>query len=185
MSQSLVENVVLLVITASLTGLLVPFIKNVMDNRFFERQKRYEADLARQGNVIEAQAAFLDDLSEQLWRFRYLAMAVSYYQPEEQPDRYQDAIEEYDKEAWDIFNHVRASISKARRLISENAHQRLVAFYKEELVQFDRQIKRVIESNQGHQLLNQLIFTKWTDRIDEIIHFLSRELELTSSRGQN
>ena len=61
-----VQNVVLLLLTALLTGLLVPYVLNIADDRKSPRQKEREAALARQAKIIDAQSAFLDDPSRQL-----------------------------------------------------------------------------------------------------------------------
>ena len=185
------QQVILLILTAVLSTFLIPLIFRWIDqpreerqkNREHQRnleQKRFEADLARQSKIIDAQAALLDDISQQLWRFRYLAMAVSYYNPDENPERYQEAVKTYDLEAWDIFNHVRATISRSRRLVSENAYQKLVEFYEKKMVLFDQRVKQVVQTNEGHHALNRYIFREFTPDIDKIVYFLSEELQLTS-----
>jgi hypothetical protein len=191
------QQVILLVLTAALSTFLIPLIFRWIDRPREERQrerehqrnleqKRFEADLARQSKIIDAQAAFLDDISQQLRRFRYLAMAVSYYYPDENPERYQEAVKSYDREAWDIFNHVRESISKSRRLVSENVYQKLVEFYEKKMVPFDqKKVRQVIQTSKGHHELNQHIFHEFTPDIDDIIYFLSEELQLTSKQKSN
>lgn len=191
------QQVILLILTAVLSTFLIPLIFRWIDQPREERQKnrehhrhleqkRFEADLARQSKIIDAQVAFLDDISQQLWRFRYLAMALSYYYPDENPERYQEAVKTYDLESWDIFNHVRESVSKSRRLVSENAYQKLVEFYEKKMVPFDREkVKQVIRTNKGHHELNQYIFHEFTPDIDNIIYFLSEELQLTSKQKSN
>src|SRR5262245_19387402 len=83
-SLKFTEQIIILVLTAALSTFLIPLIFRWIDRPREERQKereqqrnleqkRVEADLARQSKIIDAQAAFLDDISQQLWRFRYLA----------------------------------------------------------------------------------------------------------------
>ena len=142
---------------------------------------RFEAKLARQAKVIDAQDAFLDDISQQFWRFRYLAMTVSYYRPDDKSGRYQEILKTYDQECWTVFNKMRESISRSRRLVSEKAYNDLVRFYEDEVVPFDReQVRQVISTGEGHDALNQHIFRVFSPRIDAVIYDLSREVQLTS-----
>jgi len=78
-SQSFIQSFLVLLATALLTGLLVPFVKANMDERKLRQQKLFEADLARQGKVIEAQVELLENMAQMLWDFKLLALEVSYY----------------------------------------------------------------------------------------------------------
>jgi|GEM_PF-7075659 len=62
MNQSFIQNIVLILVTAALTGLLVPFIKAKVDNEYAQRQKSFEADLDHQKKLRDYQAKLLDDL---------------------------------------------------------------------------------------------------------------------------
>jgi hypothetical protein len=196
-TQQLIVGVLTVVLTAALSTFLIPYIFRRIDQHREDKQKelehernleqtRVEADLARQSKIIDAQAAFLDDISQQLWRFRYLAMAVSYYFADVYPERYQEAVKSYDQESWNIFQDVRASISKSRRLVSENAYQKLVEFYENKMAPFDqKKVRQVVQSNEGHHELNQYIYHEFTSDIDNIIYFLSEQLQLTSKLKSN
>jgi hypothetical protein len=59
---SLRDNLILLVVTASLTGVLVPMLKSILDNMKERRQKK----VARQREVLESQAKLLERLAELL-----------------------------------------------------------------------------------------------------------------------
>ncbi len=63
-SKSVLEKVVLLVITAGLTGILIPSITALIEHRANTEQKRLEAELARQHEVIAAQVKFLQTISD-------------------------------------------------------------------------------------------------------------------------
>jgi hypothetical protein len=73
------QNIALLGITALLTGLGVPYVLRVVDDRKTSQQKEREGELARQAKLIDTQAKFLDDLAGLLWRWRYMSMQVAYY----------------------------------------------------------------------------------------------------------
>jgi hypothetical protein len=76
-SQDFLEKIVILLLTALLTGLLAPYVLKRIDDAKSVQQKILDADLARQAKVIEAQSKFLDDLTETLWSWRYLSMKVA------------------------------------------------------------------------------------------------------------
>lgn len=61
LSQDFIEKALLLLITAALTGFLIPYILKIIDER-----------RARQAKIIEAQSMFLDEISRLLWKWRYM-----------------------------------------------------------------------------------------------------------------
>lgn len=61
MNQSFIQNILLLLLAATLTGFLVPFIKAKIDNKDSQRQKIFEADLDQQKKLRDYQARLLDD----------------------------------------------------------------------------------------------------------------------------
>src|SRR5690348_5015161 len=85
-SQDFFEKYTLLLSTAGLTGLLVPYILKVIDNRKQREQKQYEAELTRQSKIIDAQVQLMERLSDALWEYQLLAITVTYYQS--YPDLY-------------------------------------------------------------------------------------------------
>jgi hypothetical protein len=72
---SLADNLILLVVTAGLTGVLVPALKGILDYMKEQRQRK----IARQREVLESQAKLLERLAELLWRYWKLALEVAYY----------------------------------------------------------------------------------------------------------
>jgi uncharacterized membrane-anchored protein YhcB (DUF1043 family) len=57
----LAHPLVILAVTARLTGLLVPLVKATMDDRKLRNQKRFDAELSRQAKVIDSQAELLSE----------------------------------------------------------------------------------------------------------------------------
>ncbi len=117
-----------------------------IDDRKLREQKKFEADLARQGKIIEAQSKLLDDLSGLLWKWRYLAKKVVYYGAYEDMERYDMAKKDYDESVWDILNQFRAEISRSRRLVSERAYKRLDSLYKYVVHDIDPKVSDIIRS---------------------------------------
>jgi hypothetical protein len=111
------QNVALVAITAGLTGLLVPTVKAIMDQRHFKEQKRYEAELARQSSIIAAQVALLEK-----------------------------AVEDYEDKSGSRFGHMQAEFSKARRLVSADRYDELQALYST-FLELDVSLLRLQQSN--------------------------------------
>jgi RNAse (barnase) inhibitor barstar len=90
-SDSFYRALPLLAATALLTGFLVPVIKSQLDDRKLRQQKVFESELARQSKVIESQAKLLDDLSDLLWGFLLLSLAVTFYATHESKEKFKKA----------------------------------------------------------------------------------------------
>src|SRR5262245_14161307 len=138
-SQDFLEKVVILLVTALLTGLLAPYVLKRVDEAKSVQQKILDADLARQAKVIEAQSKFLDDITETLWNWRYLSMKVAYYGMGDEGPSYTAARKDYELHIWDVLSRLRNQINKSRRLASENAYKTLVSLY-DQIVEIDAQL---------------------------------------------
>jgi hypothetical protein len=66
LTEGFLEKIAILLLTALLTGFLVPYVLKRVDEAKSVQQKIFEADLARQAKIIEAQSKFLDDITETL-----------------------------------------------------------------------------------------------------------------------
>jgi hypothetical protein len=186
--ETFLEKVLLVLVTAGVTGVLVPLVKWVMDFTKYRSRKRFEADLSRQRELLRAQSQLLDGISEQLWKFRYLAMAVSLYgmdrTNEKSKTKYRKAVQKYDARTWGILNEVRIDVSKSRRLISEDAYRQLRTFYEWLTKELEPRVRKVIGEDTGHGELNGYIYNEASDRIDELLRLLGRELHLASNSAK-
>ena len=117
--QAFLEKIILLVLTALISGYGIPYVLKRVEERRLREQKKFEADLVRQGKIIEAQSKLLDDLSQLLWKWRYLAKKVAYYSAQGNAEHFDLAKKQYEESVWDILNEFRAEISRSRRLVSE------------------------------------------------------------------
>src|SRR5947209_511654 len=140
-NQDFLEKVVILLLTALLTGLLAPYVLKRVDEARGVQQKIFEADLARQAKVIEAQSKFLDEITETLWSWRYLSMKVAYYGMGDQGPLYAAARKDYELQIWDVLSKLRSQINKSRRLASEEAYKTLVSLY-DRIVEIDAQLSQ-------------------------------------------
>ncbi|MBW4422447.1 MAG: hypothetical protein KME13_25095 [Myxacorys californica WJT36-NPBG1] len=147
-SQDFLEKVLLLILTAGVTGFLIPYVLKIVDERKVQKQKEiddrrlreqklYEAALLRQNKIIDAQVQLLDNLANLIWEYQLLAIEVSYFDPIEQCPLYSAAVTEYDKRTGAIFAKIRAEISKALHLTSTDTYQELRRLYYEELIPLD------------------------------------------------
>lgn len=127
--MSLAENLVLLAVTAVLTGFLVPFIKGIIDQRKLLEQKHFEADLARQNKVIESQGALLDRLTDLLWGQILRTVEVQYRAFHGELQAFEEAWKRYDEASWSFFLNTRAEVSKARQLASDQVCDVLLRLY--------------------------------------------------------
>jgi hypothetical protein len=138
----------LILVTAGITGILVPVINGCMDVMRNRRQKR----LALQNNLLEAQAQLLDKLASLLWSYWKLALQVAYYGkgPVEDQQKYLDAKEKYDSDqAWEVGRDIHIEISKARRLIPSRAvYGRLDAMRGLVVDDLDILVTRISDSSQ-------------------------------------
>src|SRR5262245_60219459 len=185
-SQDFLEKVVILLVTALLTGLLAPYVLKRVDEAKSVQQKILDADLARQTKVIEAQSKFLDEITETLWNWRYLSMKVAYYGVGDQGPSHADARKVYDLQIWDVLNRLRNQINKSRRLASEEAYKMLVSLY-DRIVEIDAQLTQAASESpspkQSEELseLNTLIRWEMTEKLDEVVDLLAKELRLKKS----
>jgi hypothetical protein len=185
LTQDFIEKVVILLLTALLTGLLAPYVLKRVDEAKSIQQKIFEADLARQAKVIDAQSKFLDDITETLWNWRYLSMKVAYYGMGDQRPLYVAARKDYELQIWDVLSRLRSQINKSRRLASEKAYKMLVSLY-DRIVEIDAQLTQVASElpneKQSEELskLNTLIRWEMTDKLDEVVDLLAKELRLKS-----
>ena len=175
-SQTFIEAVLVLLVTALLTGLLVPILKAKMDEM-----------KGRQTKILESQAKLLDDLTDVLWEFRKLAAEVAYYRKEGRQDGYQKALASYDQMGWGVLARYLSLVSKSRR-IAPAIHPELLDLY-EELTSIDGKLEGLAHSEQGRALDSSLderwgdlfgeLYRDFTNRIEGILGRLADELRLT------
>lgn len=173
MSQDFIEKIILLLLTATLTGFLVPYILKKID------EKR-----ARLAKIIEAQAKFLEEIAQRLWEWRYMSIKVVYYASQNNKKVYYNFRKEYDEKIWNVLYQIRKEISISRRLVSESEFQKLLTFYVF-MVELDKQISHFpLTENLDAGLiksavkLNAQIYADVTTRIDKVLDLLASELKL-------
>lgn len=179
-----IQSVIVLLITALLSGFLIPYILKMVDDSKSQRQKITEAELQRQEKIIEAQSKLLDDITRLLWQWRYLSIKLTYYGGQNQGDNYAQARQQYDVTVWDILNALRTEISRARRLVSEAAYRQLLQLYTD-IVQLDRDLCTLesltgVEQRMAAVEFNQRIYGTLSAQIDDVLRDLAVATKLIS-----
>jgi hypothetical protein len=175
-------NVILLFVAALVTGFALPLILKQVEERKARAQKRFEADLARQSRVIDAQVQLLENLSQLLWGFQLLAIEVSYYYAAKQDGLYERALHKYDENAGDLLGKIRAEVSKSLRLTSVPTYEALKDLYYRGLLDLDMRLRQLIE---GHDhdwsKFNHYAVYEFSDRVDNVLNNLAEELRLNGA----
>jgi hypothetical protein len=183
-SESFVQQVTLLVLGALITGFGVPYVLRLIDARKMREQKKLEAELARQAKLLDAQSALLDEITRLVWAWRYLSKQVVYYGSRGDNDRYMAAKAKYEDGVWGLLDGLRTQISKARRLVSEAAFERLNDLYGYVVHDVDLKVSdlagRAELDRAACSVLAQRFSAEVSGRLDDAIFELACELRLTS-----
>ena len=185
LSQSFIEKIVIVVLTALLARLIVPYVLKLVDEAKHKRQKTFEADLARQGKIIEAQSELIDDITKTLWEWRYLSIKVAYYGVEHQKSLYTAARKDYEARIWDVLSALRFQITKSRRLVSEGSYNTLVALY-DRIVEIDAHGTPTADPEQKMEEfreLNKLLRWEMTEKLDEVVDMLAKDVRLKREKS--
>ena len=157
------------------------------ESRLSARQSRTPLDPAK---TIEVQTEFFDRLTGALWKWRYMAMQVTFYGRQEDRDKFAAVAHSYDEGTWSVFPEMRLEISRAQRYLSHDTSLQLRALYAF-IVEFDKQLSGLIlrpepdpglHPRQGDlfSLLNEYIYAQVTKRIEDAIASVAAELRLGS-----
>jgi len=117
---SFLEKVLLLLITALISGLLVPFTAN-----------NIQSVKAKNELILQSQSKLLEDVAYNLMSYETLALDVSWYRSSSKiadDAMYQKAYERYSERMADLLVHSRINIIKAKNLASEVISKKLNDF---------------------------------------------------------
>jgi hypothetical protein len=188
-SQDFIENAVILLMTASLTGVLVPLLFRLIDERKNREQKIFEAELLRQGKIIDSQVKLLEDLSSLLWEYQLLLIEVPYYRQFPERDLFSTAMKTYEENSGKLLSKIRAKISKVLRLTPYPIYEELKDLYYKQLLSLDLKVSQLAASNVKNQdmtrewrELNQYVVYELSEIVDQIIDKLANELKLKANK---
>lgn len=183
--QGFLENI----LTLAFTAILILYIFKTIEDRKLREQKKFDAEIIRQGKIIEAQVQFLDNMTQLLWEYQLLAIEVSYYNPEFQKDLYAKAVEQYRQKSASFFYKIRAEMSKALRLTSDKtfkSSKRYITY--EHLVSLDMVLNNLIENQETSEMpiegwleFNQHAVFNLSELVDNALNNVAKELQLKGS----
>lgn len=183
-SEAFLQQVALLLLGALVTGFGVPLVLRLVDARKQREQKALDAALARQGKLLDAQSVLLDDVTRTVWAWRFLAKQVVYYGSRADKDRYDAAKAKYEDGVWTLLDGFRTQISRARRLVSEQAFKDLNALYDYVVHDVDLRVADVAGKAdidcRGCTELAHRFSAEVSTRLDDALLDLASELRLTA-----
>jgi hypothetical protein len=182
--EKLLLAVIPILVTAVLAGLIVPLVLRIVEARKAVSMKRFEAELARQAKVIEAQAALLDNITEAMWTWRYQLMRVTYAGAQQSDEALNVAWRAYDEKMWDSLHAIRVQVTRARRLVSEKAYDSLQDQYRR-IIEVDRRLGAAMKlapevRRRDLEELNLEVFEQVSEDIDASLHMVAEEVRLIS-----
>lgn len=185
-SASFLEKFVLLLITAGLTGLLVPEIAGRLEQRRFREQKTFEADLQRQRDVLTDQTQLLRNLSRLAWDLQLMNINVSFYKSSGNESGYHLAAQKYQERSAELLGQIRAELSTARRLVSPEMQEKLSKLYYDTLLPIDANLERLIQKGANAtpddwKQQHHLSLGDAQVQIDNALTELAAELKLTAT----
>jgi hypothetical protein len=174
------EKIAVLICTAVLTGLLVPWVKYHMDRTLFEQQTLFEVNLARQSELIQARAQFLKELVDPLWQYQLLALQVSF--DAEDADKLAASLERYDAGSWEHLKRIRALIGGSRWFTNAETQRRLTEFVDQWLlVDVDRELMLLARHGKDANWseFNQRLYVESRERTDALLVALADDFGLS------
>jgi hypothetical protein len=128
MPSSRKRDLVIVLVTCVLTGIVSPLVVNSFQNFALRQQREHEAIVARQASVIQAQERLLDTLSQQILEFEFLALKISFYKQQNAKKQFETAVNKYDEESWNYFQAITAEVYKSGRLVDARQYPSLEKF---------------------------------------------------------
>ena len=200
--QAFLQNLALLLVTALVIPLMIRYVDAKRHARQLvaqaerdQEQKRFEAELSRQGKVIDAQSALVDRLADLLWEYQLLLVSVPWFQQfPHLRSEYEKSVTEYHERAGILFGTIRAEISKARRLTTPSMFEELRKLYYDRLLELDGRLARLIaigpevatdDGSEGWQEFRRTTGSEFHHVIDETIQHLAASLDLTQKVVDN
>ena len=188
-SSSFIDSVILILITAIISGLLIPIIKSNMDQRKYREQKKFEQELYRQGKRIEAQAKLLEDLNDLLWEFQLLSLEPASFRLQGDQENGEDSSKKYREEALGLLNKIRSQVGKARSLASPEIYQKLLGIYQGLANRLDPWLQRLEEnqnaSKDDWREYEDYVSKEVVQQIEDTVNLLAWDLGLARPPVEN
>jgi hypothetical protein len=171
-SESFVQKVVLLLLTAILTATIAPLIVHYINfgaeqrqkdlettraREYEERQKAIEAMRGKQEAILKAQSKLLDDVAEVLFTYETLALDVSWFGTKraKNAELQKKAFERYNERIVDLLSRWRALASKAQTLTSPAVSESIRSFLNRVFEEQDGPLNRLYRHNASDEEWDQ------------------------------
>ena len=163
------EVVVGVVLTAALGGLLVPYVKGVLD---------------RKTERFNASTALVDTLAAALWGYWKAALRVAYYgrQGERGAQDLDDALRRWDgDDSWEAGTQTQIQVSRSKRLLPPLAQEKLDRAQQDVVDFLDQEIDRlrIAASADDWNVLHHSLMTAKRQAIDAILNGVIADLRIT------
>lgn len=189
-NPAFLEKLTLLLVTAALTGFMIPQLAARLADARYREQKVFEAELQRQKDILSAQSELLKRLAKLLWEFQLLNIDVSFYKTNGNEDGFRKALEKYQNNAAELLGQIRAELSTSRRLASPIMQQKLLKLYFGTLLKIDARLEQLVaqgsnSSQQEWREQHDASFGAAQEEIDEVLTELAIEFRLTAPAVNN
>ena len=136
---SFLKNLVLSLVLLGVGSLLIPIVLKQIDDRKAVDQQRYQDELSRQDKILDAQAALLDTMAADFWKYELYASDVVISRDERfgQDDWHQRAVDAYYQQTGALLGTMRAEISTLLRLAPQANYEAFLRLYEEEVLPLD------------------------------------------------
>ncbi len=170
-SEDFVGKAALLLLTAILSGLLVPLIVSSL-----------QAKRSRNEAILQAQAKLLDDVAEIMLRYETLALDVSWFKTGEtaNPRLHEDAFKRYSEQVADLVARWRIQAVKARTLTSPNLREMIDAHLMDAFRQQDTPMNQLhgSQANGDSWQKQHLTNVKMLENTNKLIEQIAKDLKL-------
>jgi hypothetical protein len=129
-SESFVEKIALLVFTAVLSGLIIPFLLAQYNSGASARQKSIDLARSKNDSILQAQAKLVEEFATIILTYETLALDISWYKTRAGKDEnlYRKAFERYSDRIVDLLSSWRSLSARSQALTSPSVNAKITGF---------------------------------------------------------
>jgi hypothetical protein len=136
---SFLKNLILSLVLLGVSSLLFPTVLKQIDDRKAIDQQRFQEQLSRQDQILDAQAALLDTMASDFWQYELYASDVVISRDERfgQDDWHRRAVDAYYLQTGPLLGKMRGEISTLLRLAPPANYEVFLRLYEDEVLPLD------------------------------------------------
>ncbi|MEO3403238.1 hypothetical protein AAFN85_05015 [Mucilaginibacter sp. CAU 1740] len=173
-SESFLEKLFLLLATAILSGILIPYFTN-----------KIQTDKARNEIVLQSQKNLLNDISKTLLTYETLLLDISWFKNNIATDSamHEQAFKNYTSRSVDLLTDWRVESIKAKDLVSEDMSKKLDVFQLKMFKLQDSPMNRLHKQNGNNEEWAKLhrVNAQMLKEATDLISDLAKEIKITKS----